>query len=243
MFRTRQEFYKSKEWESFRQVVIAERTDSDGYVHCAVCGKPILKKYDLIVHHKKELDDLNINDAMVSLNPDNCECVHFKCHNQIHERFGFHKGGTGGGFRPVPKKVYIVYGSPCSGKTTWVHENATGNDLVVDMDSLWQMISINRRYEKPAALKGAVFQIRDAMYDLIKYRSGNWHNAFVIVGGALKGDRDRLVQRIGADELIYIDTAMDVCVQRLEKRIDMNEDTKAEWLIFIQKWFETYQPD
>ena len=48
---TREQFYKSKQWESFRKVIIADRSDADGFVHCAHCGKPILHKYDLIVHH------------------------------------------------------------------------------------------------------------------------------------------------------------------------------------------------
>lgn len=166
---TREQFYKSKKWEAFRKVIISERTDADGFVHCCECGKPILHKYDLIIHHKTELDEVNVNDAQVALNPDNVECICFRCHNKIHDRFGYHKGAT---FTASSKKhVYIVYGAPCSGKSTWVRENATQDDLVVDLDNIWQMISINDRYVKPAALKNIVFDIRDKMYDIIKYRS------------------------------------------------------------------------
>jgi hypothetical protein len=236
----REQFYKSKQWESFRQVIIAERTDQDGYVHCAICGKPILKKYDLIIHHKKELSEDNVNDAMIALNPDNVECVHFKCHNKIHERFGFNKTSSYTG--AVRKKVFIVYGSPCAGKTTWVHENATENDLIVDMDSIWEMISVNGRYEKPGSLKSVVFEMRDKLYDIIKYRSGKWHNAFVIVGGAMKGDRDRLKVRIAADEMIFIDTPIDECIKRVNLR-GMSEEQTAEWILYINEWFERFQPE
>lgn len=238
-FKTRQDFYRSKQWETFRQVVIAKRADDDGFVHCAICGKPILKKYDLILHHKLELDDLNVNDVNISLNENNVECVHFKCHNQIHERFGYNRTST---HYTVRKHVYIVYGAPCSGKTTWVHQNATEDDLVVDMDSIWQMISINERYSKPTALKGTVFQIRDAMYDLIKYRNGKWHNAFVITGGALSGDRERLMQRISADDFVFIDTDERTCLERLKNRTDMDDDQKVEWETFIHDWFSQFQP-
>lgn len=237
---SRKQFYKSKAWEDFRQIVIAERTQPDGFVYCAICGKPILKKYDLIVHHKKELDDLNVNDSLVSLNPDNVECVHFKCHNKIHERFGYNKTSV---HTYVKKQVYIVYGSPCSGKTTWVHENATPSDLVVDLDSIWQMVSTNDRYTKPAPLRSVVFDIRDKMYDIIKYRNGKWYNAFIITGGALKGDRERLIQRVGADECIHIDTSEIECEKRLNNRIDMTEEQKAEWINYIHDWFNQYQPD
>lgn len=237
---TRKQFYKSDQWSKFRQLVIDERTNDDGFVICAICGKPILKKYDLILHHKKELDDINVNDTNISLNPDNVECVHFKCHNQLHQRFGYNRTSAGGYVR---KHVYIVYGSPCSGKTTWVHDVASEDDLVIDMDSIWQMISTNARYNKPASLKAVAFEIRDKMYDIVKYRSGKWHNAYVVTGGALKGDRDRLMARIGADECILIDTDYNECIRRLTKRSDMNEDMKEEWHQYIDDWFSKFQAE
>lgn len=236
---TRQDFYKSKEWEAFRKVIIAQRTDPDGFVHCAMCGKPILHKYDLVVHHKHELDDSNYKDAMISLNPDNVECVCFRCHNRIHERFGYNRTSA---YKPVQKHVYIVYGSPCAGKTTWVQDVADPEDLVVDMDKIWQMISINDRYVKPAALKIVAFQMRDELYDVIKYRIGKWHNAFIITGGAFKGDRDRLQQRVGADEMIFIDTAYDTCVQRVAQK-GLSEDQQKDWITYINDWFEKFQQD
>ena len=237
-----QQFYKSKEWESFRQIAIENNTASDGFVYCAICGKPILKKYDLIVHHKKELDDLNVNDFAISLNEANVECVHFKCHNQIHERFGFNKTSAGG-YKVVQKHVYIVYGSPCAGKTTWVHDNASEYDLVVDLDSIWQMISTNARYIKPNELKAVVFEVRDKLYDVVKYRNGRWHNAYIITGSPLKGDRERLKQRINADEFIFIQEDKTVCLKRLLNRNDMNEDEKEKWKTYIDDWFSRYQPD
>ena len=112
-------FYRSKQWEAFRKVIIEQRTDPDGYVHCCECGKPILKPYDLIIHHKQELSEANVNDAMISLNPNNVECICFRCHNKVHERFGFNKTSAYTG--AAKKHVYIVYGSPCAGKSTWVH--------------------------------------------------------------------------------------------------------------------------
>lgn len=237
--KTREQFYKSKQWEAFRKVIIEQRTDADGYVHCCECGKPILQKYDLIIHHKQELSEANVNDVMVALNPDNVECICFKCHNKIHERFTEGHGATA---KPVRKHVYIVYGSPAAGKSTWVHSVASQYDLIVDLDNIWQMISINDRYVKPPALKSVVFQMRDKMYDIIKYRSGKWHNAFIITGGALAGDRDRLKQRVGADELIFIDTPMDECIKRIQKR-DMDDAHVGMWLEYIADWFKTFQPE
>lgn len=238
-FINQQRFYKSKEWEAFRKVIIEERTNDDGFVICEWCGKPILKKYDLIVDHIEELNDLNVNNVNISLNPHNVRLMHFKCHNERHERFVKGHKAT---YTPIKKKVYIVYGSPCSGKSTWVKDNATPNDLIVDLDSIWEMISINARYEKPDALKSVVFETRDKLYDIIKYRSGKWHNAFVITGGALKGDRDRLSQRLGADDLIFIDTPFETCISRAHRE-ELTEEQQEQWEGYVKQWFDTYQAD
>ena len=238
MHYTREQFYRSKEWEAFRLVVIADRTDDDGYVHCAECGKPIINRYDLIIHHKQELSEANVNDATVSLNPDNVECICFRCHNRVHERFGFHKTSQ---FTNYKKHVYIVYGSPCAGKSTWVRSVATPDDLVVNLDSIWEMIGINDRYIKPAALRSVVFDLRDKLYEIIKYRSGRWHDAYVITGGALLADRERLQQRLAADDLILIDTDQQTCLNRVYQRYGNDEKLLNEWKNYVNDWFNQYQ--
>ena len=231
-----QAFYKSRAWESFRSVVIAQRMDSNGFVRCAHCGQPIVKPYDLIVHHKTELTLANVNDAMVALNPDNVECVHFKCHNKIHDRW---QGGNGG-WVARPRRVIVVWGAPLAGKTTWVRENATRRDLVVDMDNLWQAVSMVDRYDKPSALKGTVFRLRDALYDEVKHRAGKWQDAYIITGGARRGDRERLSARVGATDFVFVDEGKDVCLMRLESR-DMGERERELWRGYILDWFDTYQ--
>ena len=70
-------FYRSKEWCSFRELLINERIDKNGEVICARCGKPIYKRYDIIGHHVTELTEDNVNDASISLNPDNVVLIHF----------------------------------------------------------------------------------------------------------------------------------------------------------------------
>lgn len=231
-------FYKSPEWEKFRRVIIAERTDPEtGFVLCAVCGKPIVKAYDLIVHHINELSEANVNDHLVSLNPENVECVHFRCHNKLHDRW---QGGNGG-WKPKPKQVFLVYGAPCSGKTTWVRNNAGKRDMVVDMDSLWQaVVPGGERYKKPDALRGVVFGMRDNLYDQVKHRSGKWQNAFIIIGGARIADRARVSKLVGATDEVFIDETKEVCLERLELR-DMDDADKALWVGYIDKWFDDFQ--
>ena len=227
------QFYHSKKWLDFRKVIINEHTGEDGFCRCDVCGQPIVNPYDLIVHHKEELTDDNTDNAMIALNPSNVQVVHFRCHNKIHQRFGYQSSSPA----HYKKSVYIIYGAPCSGKTSWVRDVATSDDLIVDVDSLWQAISINARYEKSDALKSVVFDLRDKLYDVIKYRSGKWHNAYVIATLPLIGDRERLVQRIGADDLIFINTSKEVCLSRAKDR----QTGSTDWKDYIEEWFQRYQ--
>ena len=200
-------FYRSKEWEGFIHLLKLERVQEDGTLLCEHCGKPIVKKYDCIGHHVHELNEHNVQDVMVALNPDNVILVHFKCHNEIHARFGY--DGT--------RHVYLVYGSPCSGKTSWVIDNAGENDLLVDMDNIWEMVCTADRYIKPNRLKSNVFMVRDNLLDQIKTRHGKWQNAFVIGGYPLFMERRRLCDALGA-ESILIDTPKDTCLLRCDTR-------------------------
>ena len=224
-----QAFYKSRKWENFVEALRIERANADGVVICEHCGKPIIKKYDCIGHHIEELTDDNVNDVMIALNPDNIELVHFKCHNQIHKRFGY-AGKT-------IQKVYIVYGAPCSGKSFFVSEVAEPGDIILDIEKLWSAIRADKcsEYEKPNELKQNVFALRDAMIDMIRVRRGRWNNAYIVGGYPLCGERERLAEIISADKMIFIDTPKDVCLLRAELRSD-------EWKGYVGDWFDKYTP-
>lgn len=212
-------FYKSNEWEALLEQLKLERVSEDGVLYCEHCGLPIVKKYDCIGHHKTELTDANVNDYAISLNGENIMLIHHRCHNKIHERFG--------GFK---QRVYIVYGSPCSGKSTWVHDVAYDDDLILDMDRLWECVCLCDKLHKPNRLKSNVFGLRDTLLDQIKCRAGKWRNAYVIGGYPLASDRERLSRLLGA-ELIFIDESEDVCLSRCET---------DEWRGFVREWFDSF---
>ena len=138
MFENPHDLYKSKEWQQLLENLKLERVNEEGKLICEYCGEEIVKAYDCIGHHKIPLNNINVNDYNISLNPENIMLIHFKCHNKVHHRFGYE----------LPQKVYIVYGSPCSGKSTWVDEQATADDLIVDIDKIWD------RFYKSDASRG-----------------------------------------------------------------------------------------
>lgn len=224
-----QAFYKSRKWENFIEGLRIERANPDGVVVCEHCGKPIIKKYDCIGHHITELTDDNVNDVMIALNPDNIQLVHFKCHNEIHKRFGYAGKQV--------QKVYIIYGAPCSGKSSFVSEVADKGDIILDIDKLWSAIRADKcsEYEKPTELKQNIFALRDCLIDMIRVRRGRWDNAYIIGGYPLQGERERLAETVNADKIIFIDTPKDVCILRAKTKTD-------EWKQYVEEWFARYTP-
>lgn len=235
MWNSLSQFYTSTEWRKFRQVVIAERINpKDGILYDEYSGKPILKSYEIILHHKIELTLQNVNDRSISLNPDNIMIVSPRSHNEIHNRFG-------GRVKTWQRKVYYVYGAPCSGKSTFVRENMQAGDLVLDIDRLWSALSGQPEYIKPNEIKSVVFNARNAVIDSIRTRAGNWQQAFVIEGGALIGDRMRRIDALGAED-IFIDTPREECLQRLAND-ESRQAVQAQWVEYIDRWFADYQPN
>ena len=221
-------FYTSKAWADFRKVVIAERMKDDGFVYDEVTGLPIVKAYDIILHHKTHLTEDNVNDVTISLNPDNIQIVSAKTHNKIHEKLGYSR-----------KEIFLVYGPPMAGKSSYVKSTALAGDLIIDMDSIWECISGQPRYTKPGKLKAVAFGVRDYLMDCLRVRNGKWQNAYVIGGFPLISERERMVKQYGARE-VFIDTDKEECIRRL------NEDPQGrnveEWTEYIEEWFRRYNP-
>lgn len=224
---TLSDFYRSKEWRLLLVNIKLERLNDEGELICAYCGKPIVKAYDCIGHHKVELTEDNWWDANISLNPDNIALVHHKCHNIIHNKLAHGR-----------RSVYIVYGSPLSGKSTYVENVRADGDLIIDMDNIWQCVSGCDRYVKPPRLNAVVFGMRDYLLDCVKYRRGKWLNAYIIGGYPLISERERLSRELGAQE-IFIDTSKEICIDRLSQCGDRDY---SEWSGYIESWWEKYSP-
>ena len=109
-------FYTGKAFRSLSFVLKVERGGK-----CERCGFIATSKEEwalLIAHHKVELNELNVDDPNISLNPELIEIICLHCHNKEHRRFG------------NAKRVFIVYGSPLSGKTTMVRDLMQYGDMV-----------------------------------------------------------------------------------------------------------------
>lgn len=225
-------FYSTDEWKDFRKNIITERGNK-----CTECDKDILIDKQLHVHHIKELTQENVNDYMISMNPDNVRVVCHECHNKIHERFGY---GYGNRKRKFDRDVYIIYGPPLAGKKTYVKDNMEEGDLVIEMDMLYRAVSMGDMYNNPEKLKYNVYNIRNLLIDNVKTRYGKFNRAWVIGGYPNATDRDRLANELGA-ETIFINASKEECLSRLKTCSDFRINQYNKFKSYIDKWFEDYR--
>ena len=239
-------FYKSKEWQGVRGNVLRR----DNYL-CRHCGNPAEE-----VHHIIHLKPDNISNPMIALHEDNllslCTDCHFKVHREdikqkviktnksrrkpeVRDGYMFDNEGN---IIPITGNVYIVYGSPGSGKTTYVKEHMEIGDMVVDLDLIKQAISLQGRTDKTDNLLNVTLTIRDLLYKMIEHREVDSKNIWVVAGLPNKTQRIDLKNRLKA-ELIYIDTPIHECIKRV--RNDSTRMDKQQQIDIINQWWNTYQ--
>lgn len=235
------QFYNGSDWAACKDQVTQDRL-KDGALYCEHCGKVILKGFNpnarnnrnaIVYHHKTHLTNINVNDASIAINPANIAILHWQCHNEVHNRFN-------GVAQKVERKVYIVTGASCSGKTTWVRERIQESDIVLDIDDIWQMVSGMPRYTKPNSLKPIVFNIRNTIKEQIAKGIGGWRNAYVIESLPIATDRAREAERYKAHnvEIITMETTREECISRLNAKPN-GRNVKA-YEGYIENYFDEY---
>ena len=218
-----QRFYASRRWRELREVLIIQR-----HGRCDRCGKDFSGETRMLsAHHKEHLTDETLKDPAVAVNPDNIEILCAKCHALQHPVRGFIK---------KRKEVFIVYGSPLAGKSTYVRENMEPGDLVVDLDAIRSGISLQPLYTPAPPLQKTAFAVRDFLYEQIRIRAGEWQTAWVIAGLPRKNERERLAARLGAS-LVLVEATAEECHKRLYAA---DYGRYPEWDKFIDQWFKDY---
>lgn len=223
-YTTASQFYCSREWKQMRKQLLATRRNpEDGLLYDEYSGEVIINECDAIIHHKVALTERNLNDYNIALNPDNLMVVTHKSHGIIHRRFEWQSYSW-------QRKVYIVFGAPCAGKTTYVRDNLSVGDLVLDLDAIWQALSLQQSHVYSEDLKPIVFGVRQFLLDKIKIRDGTWDVAWVLSTEVLPTEQQRMCERLGA-EPIYIDTGEAECLRRLRAEPNGRDVAVFEGLI------------
>lgn len=128
--------------------------------------------------------------------------------------------------------VYLVYGAPCSGKTTYVREHFHTGDIVCDVDRLYAALCFNEEHQSELYALETASKLQESLLDIIKNRKGNWKNAWVISLANTSEKLAEAMRRVNADEAIPIETPIDVCMERAKDR-----PFYFRWI--IEEWFYT----
>lgn len=128
--------------------------------------------------------------------------------------------------------VYLIYGSPCSGKTTYIKEHMKRGDLICDVDYIYGAISNDDPHNAELYLHEVACKLDSALKKIIHDREGGWGNAYVVSTANTNDKLKTEKERIKADECIFIDTPYEVCIERAKER-----PFYFRWI--IDEWFET----
>lgn len=240
-------FYNSKEWQSVRSYCLMR----DKYL-CVHCGKPAEE-----VHHKIHLTPQNIGDKSISLNADNLVCLckdcHFEQHKLDREHASRYYNDKKKHIRIVNddgtyfdengmlcmRNVYIVYGCPRSGKTTYVRNHKEVHDVVIDVDAIIGALQLSDDRYVDNNLQFLALDIRDYLISELEKKNRNFDckNVWIIGGFPDANQRNELAKRLNA-KTIFIECSFEIAEQRA-KESNLYNDSKYSAYV-VKEWFKKY---
>lgn len=131
--------------------------------------------------------------------------------------------------------IYIVYGAPCSGKTTYVQQNIKDNDIVWDWDAVEFSFNGLSYQEKNQNINRFMKRVRRLFIDECIINT-SVSDKWII----LTNLNQKLIDELDAvDEIkIYqMQTSKEECVSRLSATARKDKD---ELLQVIEDWFKKY---
>lgn len=130
--------------------------------------------------------------------------------------------------------VFLIYGPPGSGKTTYAGGRMVDGDIVIDFDKIAEAITGKESHN----IEWSLF---DRVSDIFKYlvatieKYPEVRNTFVIRCAPTREDREEF-RLIGA-KFVFMDTPKAECIRRAVQR----SGNYGRWAKAINKWFQEYE--
>lgn len=133
-------------------------------------------------------------------------------------------------------EIKVVYGSPCSGKSTYVENSLKEKDIRFDYDLIMQSISNKKLHEYSDEHLPYVIEYRGLIIDKC-YGDTKIDIAYIITTKIT----EKLQQELEGLEVEYIliDKTKDECYKQLEQ--DETREDKEFWKDKIDDWFDWYE--
>lgn len=133
--------------------------------------------------------------------------------------------------------IYLVWGPPGAGKTTYVNNHKIDGDLIVDWDAIFRAISGNKSYSKPNNLYEVVDLIRKTLMENLN--SFNVANIWVTTTSTSKHFRNDFYKRYNATGIKLV-PEMNTCIRHISKDETRKENIEG-WIQIIRKWYQRYE--
>lgn len=129
--------------------------------------------------------------------------------------------------------IYLVYGPPCAGKSTYIKNHMTEGDIVCDVDLIYSAISGREPHDADLWAHETALLLKGRLLDIIRDREGGWKDAYVV---SLANTLEKVqadMERVKADMGVFIDTPKEVCLERAKER-------PPYFALLIEEWFGGY---
>lgn len=181
---------------------------------CAECAKRGLVRATEVIDHIKALAlggedvDSNVQGLCHS-----CHAIKTALESPSAEAVSNHPTWL----RPAIRPLTIVCGPPCSGKSTYVAERASGRDVVVDLDAIMAIVQPGYRpwtLTDPAMLNRAM-RVRNELLGSLSNRPGRV--AWFVIAAPTLSERMWWKEQLGGS-IVLLDPGQAVCIERAGKR-------------------------
>lgn len=131
-------------------------------------------------------------------------------------------------------KIKLVYGAPCSGKTTYVKDNAKDADFIFDYDRILTATT-NRKLHlaEKHTLHFCILELRKKFVEVVKSESKI--ETFYFICSRITDSVKKLFEDMDTEE-VFIKATKEDCYSRLDE--DETRPDKDEWRKLIDKWFD-----
>jgi len=135
--------------------------------------------------------------------------------------------------QPSAIPVILVSGPPAAGKTTYISENATEGDLVIDFD-VYRMRAGVKKWDTRRSIWRKAFEMRDRdIRSLSKRLDGK---CYLIVTAPTKEERETWVEALGDVTIKLIKTSEEDCIKRIRQDPERREAADSQ-IKAVKHWW------